>query len=490
MTIRFDGVTFAYPGSGENVFENLSFSVDTEWKTGLIGRNGRGKTTLLRLMAGEFEGEYSGSIRRPAGAELFPCPVREEDMPALDALEELCGAEEWRLRRELSALGLRGETLSLPFSALSGGERTRALLAAMFLREGRFLLIDEPTNHLDGEAKAAIAAYLKQKRGFLLVSHDREFLDECVDHILAVNRSDVEVQAGNYSSWRENADRRERFEREKNEKLRAEIGRLKDSARRTAGWSARTEAEKFGVRDSGLKADRGYVGHKAAKLMKASKVIEARKLRAAEEKSALLKNLEESGSLKIFPLEFYRDRLLEVKDFVALRGGIPVSPPLSFSIFAGDRVALNGKNGSGKSSVLHAILGREAYLGSLEKPPQLKISFAEQEARPSGTPAEYARACGVDAALFFSVLARLGFSGKDFSADLSEASEGQKKKAVLARSLSERAHLYVWDEPLNFIDVLSRVQIEELILEFRPTLLFVEHDGAFRKNVATRTVEL
>ena len=82
MTIRFDGVTFAYPGSGENVFENLSFSVDTEWKTGLIGRNGRGKTTLLRLMAGEFVGEYSGSIRRPAGAELFPCPVREEDMPA------------------------------------------------------------------------------------------------------------------------------------------------------------------------------------------------------------------------------------------------------------------------------------------------------------------------------------------------------------------------------------------------------------------------
>ena len=137
MTIRFDGVTFAYPGSGENVFENLSFSVDTEWKTGLIGRNGRGKTTLLRLMAGEFVGEYSGSIRRPAGAELFPCPVREEDMPALDALEELCGAEEWRLRRELSALGLRGETLSLPFSALSGGEGTRALLGGVARDPGR-----------------------------------------------------------------------------------------------------------------------------------------------------------------------------------------------------------------------------------------------------------------------------------------------------------------------------------------------------------------
>ena len=488
MMIRMQGVTFAYPGSGENVFENLSFTIDTEWKTALIGRNGRGKTTLLRLLAGEFSGEYTGEIVRPAGAELFPPPMPEGIL--LEGMAAVSGAEEWRIRRELALIGLPEALCEREFSSLSGGEKTRALLAAMFLREGGYLLADEPTNHLDGEAKGAIAAYLSRKRGYLLVSHDREFLDACADHVLSLSRTGASVTAGNYSVWRENADRREKSEREKNEKLRAEIGRLKDSARRTAGWSARTEAEKFGVRDSGLKADRGYVGHKAAKLMKASKVIEARKLRAAEEKSALLKNLEESGSLKIFPLEFYRDRLLEVKDFVALRGGIPVSPPLSFSIFAGDRVALNGKNGSGKSSVLHAILGREAYLGSLEKPPQLKISFAEQEARPSGTPAEYARACGVDAALFFSVLARLGFSGKDFSADLSEASEGQKKKAVLARSLSERAHLYVWDEPLNFIDVLSRVQIEELILEFRPTLLFVEHDGAFRKNVATRTVEL
>ena len=176
---------------------------------------------------------------------------------------------------------------------------------------------------------------------------------------------------------------------------------------------------------------------------------------------------------------------------VGLGLGVPVSPPLTFSVFAGDRVALNGVNGSGKSSVLLSILGKEGYSGFLERPPQLKISYVGQDVSSlSGSLADYADDSGADRALFFAVLARLGFSGGDFFADLSEMSEGQKKKAALARSLSERAHLYVWDEPLNFVDVLSRVQIENLLLDFCPSLLFVEHDGAFRKNVATSVVEL
>ena len=489
MMIRMQGVTFAYPGSGENVFENLSFTIDTEWKTAQIGRNGRGKTTLLRLLAGEFSGEYTGEIVRPAGAELFPPPMPEGIL--LEGMAAVSGAEEWRIRRELALIGLPEALCEREFSSLSGGEKTRALLAAMFLREGGYLLADEPTNHLDGEAKGAIAAYLSRKRGYLLVSHDREFLDACADHVLSLSRTGASVTAGNYSVWRENADRQEKSEREKNEKLRAEIGRLKESARRTADWSSRAEAGKFGARNSGLKVDRGYVGHKAAKMMKTSKVIENRRQKAAEEKSALLKNVEESGDLKIFPLPFYRDKLLEVRDFVALRGGAPVSPPLTFSVFAGDRVALNGVNGSGKSSVLLSILGKEGYSGFLERPPQLKISYVGQDVSSlSGSLADYADDSGADRALFFAVLARLGFSGGDFFADLSEMSEGQKKKAALARSLSERAHLYVWDEPLNFVDVLSRVQIENLLLDFRPSLLFVEHDGAFRKNVATSVVEL
>ena len=152
---------------------------------------------------------------------------------------------------------------------------------------------------------------------------------------------------------------------------------------------------------------------------------------------------------------------------------------------------MNGKNGCGKSSLLKAILGEIAYRGELRKPPQLKISYVAQDCGSlAGSFGEYARAYGIDESLFKAVLHKFGFEKKDFSTDLSSLSAGQKKKTALARSLCESAHLYIWDEPLNFIDVLSRIQIEELILDFCPTLLFVEHDGAFRRRVATRVIEL
>ena len=404
---------------------------------------------------------------------------------------ELSGAEEWRIFKELSLLKVADEALCRPFFSLSGGEQTKALLAAMFLREGHFLLLDEPTNHLDEESKKAIGEYLRRKEGFLLVSHDRELLDLCTDHILSLHRGGIEIQSGNFSSWKENAERREAFEREKNDRLRSEIKRLKESARRTADWSEKTEAGKYGARNSGLRVDRGYVGHKAAKMMKASKVIESRQNKALEEKSTLLKNVEEKEILKIRPLEFYTDRLLEVKALQAYYGEKPACPEVTFSLFRGDRAALNGKNGCGKSSLLKAILGEIAYRGELRKPPQLKISYVAQDSGSlAGSFGEYARAYGIDESLFKAVLHKFGFEKKDFSTDLSSLSAGQKKKTALARSLCESAHLYIWDEPLNFIDVLSRIQIEELILDFCPTLLFVEHDGAFRRRVATRDIEL
>lgn len=225
--------------------------------------------------------------------------------------------------------------------------------------------------------------------------------------------------------------------------------------------------------------------------MKASKVIEARKEKAIEEKSALLGNAEKSEALKIRPLEFFSDRLLELKDVRALYDGRPVNEGVSFAISGGDRVALNGKNGCGKSSLLKAILGTAKFSGEIIKSSKLKISYvAQDESSLSGSLDDYARKYGVDETLFRAVLDKFGFDKKDFFSDISAMSAGQKKKASLARSLCEQAHLYIWDEPLNYIDVLSRGQIEELILAFRPTLLFVEHDKTFRLRIASRIVSL
>lgn len=168
------------------------------------------------------------------------------------------------------------EALSQPFATLSHGEQTKLLLAALFCRDDPFLLIDEPTNHLDEHARAGIAAYLRSKSGFILVSHDRAFLDGCVDHILAINRTRIDLRQGNFSSWYENKQREDRQEIERNERLQADIRRLSAAARRTADWSEQAEKSKTGSRNSGLRPDRGYIGHKAAKMMKRSKAIEQR----------------------------------------------------------------------------------------------------------------------------------------------------------------------------------------------------------------------
>ena len=263
--IRVENLTFAYPGSYDNVFENVSFQFDTGWKLGFLGRNGRGKTTFLRLLLGEYSS--GGGISGAPPCAYFPHEPGDPSRMTLEVLQEAAPtAEEWELLRETGLLGVEAEALYRPFSTLSNGERTKALLAALFCGEERYLLVDEPTNHLDARGRQAVAEYLGRKRGFLLVSHDRAFLDGCVDHVMALNRTGVEVQSGNFSSWWENRRRRDAFEQARNEELRKEVGRLRQAAAQTSRWSDKVEATKKGTRTAGLRPDRGYIGHKSAKM--------------------------------------------------------------------------------------------------------------------------------------------------------------------------------------------------------------------------------
>ena len=155
--IQAEGLTFSYPSSGDLIFENVDF------------QNGRGKTTLLRLLMGEYE--YGGRIQASVSFDYFPYPVQNSERMTEEILREICPeAEEWEFMKELFGLKIREDAFWRPFETLSNGERTKALLAALFLKEGNFLLIDEPTNHLDMEARAAVAEYLRRKKGFILVS--------------------------------------------------------------------------------------------------------------------------------------------------------------------------------------------------------------------------------------------------------------------------------------------------------------------------------
>ena len=483
--IQVEGLTFAYPSSYDNIFENVSFQIDTDWRLGFVGRNGQGKTTFLRLLTGALD--CQGSISASVDFDYFPYPVSRPERETWQVLEEVCpAARDWELLRELNELEVEAEALYRPFETLSNGERTKVLLSALFLNEGRFPLIDEPTNHLDARGRALVSAYLRRRRGFLLVSHDRRFLDGCVDHILSLNRSSIQVQRGNFSSYMADFQDRQRREEAQNARLQKDIKRLQQSARRTAAWSDRVEASKTGA------ADKGYVGHKAAKMMKRSKAIADRQQRSIEEKAGLLKDRESAERLKLFPLSYHAEMLASLEDAAPCYGGRPVCAPLSLTLRRGERVALDGRNGSGKTSLLRLLAGEDVdHSGRVSLGSGLVVSYVPQDTgHLRGTLSDYARAQGLDESLFRAILQKMDFQRVQFSKPMERYSGGQKKKVLIARSLCQRAHLYLWDEPLNFIDVYSRMQIEALLLEFAPAMVFVEHDAAFREAVATRVIAL
>ena len=485
--INVTNLTFAYDGSYENIFENVNFQIDTDWKLGFTGRNGRGKTTFLNLLLGKYE--YWGSITASVSFSYFPYKVEDLGILAIDAVEAMHpDYEYWRVAREMAKLQLDDAVLYRPYGTLSNGEQTKLQLAVLFSKENHFLLIDEPTNHLDIRGRELVSKYLDNKKGFILVSHDRAFLDRCTDHILSINKSDIQICRGNFSTWWENKSRQDAFEQAENEKLKKEIARLEETAREKANWSDRVEASKIGEHAF----DRGYIGHKAEKMMTRSKAIEKRQTAAIEEKSKLLRNIERSDTLKIFQTPCHTKRLAELKGVTIDYGDGAVCENISFTIQMGDRIALQGPNGSGKSSIIKLLCGQDIpFTGQLWLGNGLKISYVNQDASGlRGKLSDFARNAGIDESLFLAMLAKLDVPKAQMEKDMSSLSAGQKKKVLLARSICEPMHLHIWDEPMNYIDVISRMQIEELLLEYQPTILFVEHDKAFCENVATKIVEL
>ncbi|MGI6086229.1 MAG: ribosomal protection-like ABC-F family protein, partial [Acetivibrionales bacterium] len=459
--INISNLTFAYEGTYDNVFEDVSFQIDTDWKLGFTGRNGRGKTTFLKLLLGMYE--YSGSISANVNFEYFPYIINNKDANTLEVINEVySNYQYWELIKELSALEISEDVLYRSFNTLSNGEQTKVLLAILFLKENSFLLIDEPTNHLDLRAREIVSGYLKGKRGFILVSHDRVFLDNCIDHILSINKTNIEIQKGNFSSWWVNKKMQDDYEFARNEKLKRDIDRLAQASKRTSEWSNRVEKTKYGSQNSGIKPDKGYIGHKSAKIMKRSKSIEARQQSAIEEKSNLLKNIESEEPLKIVQRAFHSKRLIEFKDVTIYYENIAACSNIYFTIEQGDRISLQGKNGSGKTSIIKLICGENLkYSGDFYKANQLLISYVPQDtAFLKGNLTRFAMENELDESLFKAILRKLDFSRVQFEKDMAEFSEGQKKKVLIAKSLCQKPHLHIWDEPLNFIDIFSRIQIE------------------------------
>lgn len=504
--INVSNLSFCYDGSYDNIFENVSFSVDTNWKLGLIGRNGKGKTTFLNLLMGKYQ--YTGVIDSDTSVEYFPYKINENQMCmcAGEFIDEIKpGCELWRVICELSLLGEDAELLYRTFGQLSPGQRTKILLAVLFSGENEFLLIDEPTNHLDSTAREKIKEYLASKSGFILVSHDRELLDFCTDHVLVLNRKSIEVQNGNFSVWWENKQKKDSFAVSENEKHKKEIKKLSQAAYRVSEWADKNETSKIGF-DTVKEHDRcistrAYIGAKTKKMQSRVKNIEKRIGRQIAEKEGLLADIERVKELKLSPVPFYKKTLIYFRNygFSYTGSGRPVLTDLSFTVERGDRIALHGENGCGKTTVIKKILHGLGIAelspfeenGTCEISSGLKVSFLSQDTSwLKGSVQDLCDIKGIDRSLFSTILRQLGFERAQFDKDIENYSEGQKKKVLIAASLSEQANIYIWDEPLNYIDIFSRMQIENLIMEYKPTMLFVEHDTMFREKIANKVILL
>ena len=242
--ISINNLTFGYDGSYNNIFENVSFNIDTDWKLGLIGRNGKGKTTFLNLLQDKYE--YKGTISKNVDVDYFPFEVKDKEKLAIEIVNDIVpNVQDWEIIKELNLLNTDVEILYRKFNLLSGGEQEKILLISLFLKGNNFLLIDEPTNYLDIETRNNLINYLERKKGFIVVSHDRIFLDKIVDHIISINNTNIEIQKGNFSSWKLNKERQDNFELVQNEKLNKDINKLEIASRNTAKWSNEVEKSKY-----------------------------------------------------------------------------------------------------------------------------------------------------------------------------------------------------------------------------------------------------
>ena len=506
--ISVNDLTFSYEGSFDNVLENVNFSIDTNWKLGFIGRNGKGKTTLLNLLMGKYE--YTGSITGSTKFDYFPYDVSESDLAK--TAEELISkwkpqVEMWQVLIQMDQIDMDPEVMYRPFGTLSHGERTRVMLAVLFADENEFLLVDEPTNHLDMEARNSVKQYLGKKKGFILVSHDRDLLDAVIDHVLVFNRSSIEVQAGTFSSWWENKEKRDAFETAENEKHLKEIGKLRTAADRVGSWAEKSEGTKIGFdpvneHDRSI-STRAYIGGKTKKMQARVASFEKRIGREIEEKEGLLKDIEKPVDLKLMPMEYFKEVLINANEFsLCYEGCDPLFENMRVQVKRGDRLVFSGENGCGKSSIIKAILDKAGVntedsnhegliaSGTFQVGSGLIISYINQDTSfLRGTLRELCRQRGLNESLLLAILRQLDFEREQFEKNMEDFSEGQKKKVLIAASLLTSAHLYIWDEPLNYIDVFSRMQIEKLILKYKPTMIIVEHDIRFREKVATETVE-
>lgn len=507
--IYIKNASFAYKTFYNPVFLNITITIDTKWRLGIIGRNGRGKTTLLKLIQGQLNPD-KGEIFSEISTEYFPYQYNGKYNLTMDVIKECIGGlrtleeeldnpeileqylerdgfiMEGRIKREIKRIGLPEKVLERNFETLSGGEKTKILLVALFLKKDTFILLDEPTSHLDISGKEEVANYLSKKRGFILVSHDRDFLDKTIDHVLAINKSDVTIEKGNYSSWKKNYDIKEEFEIRTEKNLSREINKLENHAVKKRNWALVSNTQKYQfVTNSRTNGTQAYM----AQAKRAEKKIE----RDILQKKNLLLNFEMKRKLEFSQEEIEEGYLLKVMNLDFAYGDTQVLKEVTFDLKRYEVLWVKGKNGCGKSTLLTLLFNKtklpgiwyhkDVHFSMLMQEPVFPYDLSGNEFLKEGKTKEEYKKCKELCQIFDIPSEILRIPCREYSA-------GEKKKVYLAKILSQKNNVLILDEPLNYMDLMFREQLEKAIKESSPTMIFVEHDDIFGANIATSVLEL
>ena len=495
---------------GHKILDGLTFQVDTGERVGLLGPNGCGKTTLLRILTGVMDydegdvviapGKRMGLISQipvyPAGytvedvlATAF-APLREMEREMAALAEQMGeGTDPALLARydKLTAAfeaagGYETDTktnkvcngLTIPqsmreqlFDKLSGGEKTRVNLARLILEDTDILLLDEPTNHLDLRATEWLEEYLDKFKGTVLtVSHDRYFLDKVVNRIVEIQAGKAEFYSGNYSFYVVEKERRYEEKLRQYEKEQAKIEQLEKAAEQMRVWA--------------------YSG-----MDKTFKRVKSMEKRIERMRTTDRPTKERKMEVRFGEREFRGDEVLTIKGLTKSFGERTLFSNLSLEVAGGERIALLGDNGSGKTTLLKILLGEEEPdAGKVRMGPTVKVGYLPQHVHfdhPERNLVDtliYEQDCTAQTAR--NRLAAFKFRGEDVFKPVSALSGGEQSRLRLCMLMDEKINLLILDEPTNHLDIQSREWIEEAVEEYEGNLLFVSHDRYFIDRFASR----
>ena len=496
---------------GENLLEGLSFDIQEGERVAILGRNGCGKTTLFKILTGEMdyddgevyvnpnkrlglisqipkfpEGYTVEDVLRSAYREIHnirkkmerlegemasgdPAVLKEYD-DLSNRFESMGGYDmDVEVDKICNGLAITPEQRRQDFASLSGGEKTRMNLARLLLEKTDILLLDEPTNHLDLHSVEWLEGYIKTFKGTVLaISHDRYFIDQIAERVIEITDGHAEFYTGNYSFYMDEKQARFDLQMKQYEQEQAKLKQLGYTVERMKGW---------GINNRTLYRRAMSIQHRMERIKKTEKPKTERTMKATFGEK-----------------DFSGDVVFTVKNMEKAFGQRTLFSDVNLRVGKGERIALLGDNGTGKSTFIKCLLGEEDFAGKIAFGPTVKWAYLPQIihfSHPERTLYDtmlYEKNCSPQMAR--DRLGQFMFSGDDVFKTVGTLSGGEQSRLRLCMLMDEKINLLILDEPTNHLDIASREWVEAAIEEYEGVLVFVSHDRYFIEKFAERIWDL